>query len=736
MNRLALLCVFFTFLFAWDAPAQSIQPVLLTDNTEVVPLLGRVQTAWASKDLPFQEVGELPFSSTFTSHFSDGSVLWMRFEVQNLGQSNTRWILRSERFLSYHSVELHTPSKQAQRFHEEMYLAERPVQDVQPAFYVDLSDPRGTRIYLRIEPNIGWDFLSDPSDEFRFITEKAWISARFHRFIGQSAFFTFLVVTILYQLLTVLIEVDRSRLWYISLLFSYIVYFAFLSNFCAEFFAPYLTEALFAPLGVVWLVLSYAGFISSFLDLRTTYPRLRITLFMIAILNGLNSLVAVLQNVFAVPLSPVIVPLTNICTGAVIVLALLVTFQRIREGYKPARLFLLASGMLALSALSVAFVFLGIFPGLGWGASIFQMGAVAECLILSVAVTNRLRFIRKDKEQSLAMLEQRVQEVLNLKTELDHQLASRSRELTQALATSWTSPSEQRLNVGDIFEGRYRVLAPLGKGGMGVVFTVERISDQKKVALKILRGATTRLDAARFTREAEISARMNHPNLVKLFDVGLASGSPFIVMELVEGGSLEEQRQKFGDVLWAIPLLAGIARGLAGLHQSNIVHRDLKPSNVLLNKDGIPKIADFGISRYDDAPTIPEPSEPTSGTATTLGAGQAAQKTPELTVAGAILGTPRYMPPEASEGARSASPAWDIFSFGVMAYEMLTSKAPFEGVPVRLALQGRPLPAIQAPLEGFSTIPKPIAIIITACLSFTSSDRPTASVIEDCLSSN
>src|SRR5205085_1673252 len=136
---------------------------------------------------------------------------------------------------------------------------------------------------------------------------------------------------------------------------------------------------------------------------------------------------------------------------------------------------------------------------------------------------------------------------------------------------------------GEVFDGRYRILSALGRGGMGVVYEVERVPDGRRLALKVVRHELTGRAAARFAREAEIGARVHHANLVSIVDVGIAAGStPFLVMELLRGGSMEEQRARFGDVAWALPFVGQIASGLAALHAHQIVHRDLKPANVLL----------------------------------------------------------------------------------------------------------------------------------------------------------
>ncbi len=161
-----------------------------------------------------------------------------------------------------------------------------------------------------------------------------------------------------------------------------------------------------------------------------------------------------------------------------------------------------------------------------------------------------------------------------------------------------------RLSPGDTFDSRYLVVRALGAGGMGDVYDVERATDRRRLALKVVTAALQAKQAARFAREAEIGARLHHENLVSIVDVGIAAGAtPFLVMELVQGGSLEDKRARFGDTRWALPILRQIASGLAELHANSVVHRDLKPGNVLLVEGNggaapIAKISDFGISRF------------------------------------------------------------------------------------------------------------------------------------------
>jgi len=328
-------------------------------------------------------------------------------------------------------------------------------------------------------------------------------------------------------------------------------------------------------------------------------------------------------------------------------------------------------------------------------------------------------------EARVKEVEDRNREVNALNDELRRQVAERSRELTEALARSEGSVAPAALDVGDVFDGRYRVTRALGRGGMGAVYEVERSRDAKRLALKVVTGAMSAKHAARFAREAEIGARLQHENLVSIVDVGIAAGvTPFLVMELVQGSSLEDKRARFGDAAWARPIVRQVAAGLAELHANRVVHRDLKPGNVLLVENGgssppLAKISDFGISRFgalDD-----------SGDATAHpGAAHASPR--DLTETGALMGTPVYMPPEAWFGP-ARHPSADVFSLGVLAYEALTGRSPFAVPPVLLVRARQPIPA-PAPLDGVDAT---VASLVLTCLRVEPAERPRAKEIAEAL---
>jgi len=204
--------------------------------------------------------------------------------------------------------------------------------------------------------------------------------------------------------------------------------------------------------------------------------------------------------------------------------------------------------------------------------------------------------------------------------------------------------------------GGYRIEAVLGRGGMGTVYRARQLSLGRPVAIKVLP-----LDLAgeeqfleRFHREADALSRLSHPNVVTVFDRGEVDGQPYLVMEYVEGTSLREMvREKPLALLEALRIATAVLAALDHAHEKGIVHRDIKPENVLLSRDGVVKVADFGLSRL---------LGPDHGT--------------RLTRTQLVLGTYEYMAPEQREHAREADPRSDLFATAVVLYEMLTAELP------------------------------------------------------------
>jgi serine/threonine-protein kinase len=206
--------------------------------------------------------------------------------------------------------------------------------------------------------------------------------------------------------------------------------------------------------------------------------------------------------------------------------------------------------------------------------------------------------------------------------------------------------------------GPYEILGELGRGGMGVVFRARDRRLGRDVALKTIQGVADASTAERFEREVRAAARLRHPGIVAIHDVLEHGGTWAVVMELVEGGTLA-QRLAEGPMPphEAARLVAELARAVQAAHELGVIHRDLKPANVLLERDGRPRLADFGLARDALAGTI--------------------------TTTGSIVGTPAYLSPEAANGDPPAA-SMDVYGLGAVLYETLTGRPPFEGQPMAI----------------------------------------------------
>ncbi|HEY2509693.1 MAG TPA: serine/threonine-protein kinase, partial [Polyangiaceae bacterium] len=245
--------------------------------------------------------------------------------------------------------------------------------------------------------------------------------------------------------------------------------------------------------------------------------------------------------------------------------------------------------------------------------------------------------------------------------------------------------------------GRYVLLQPLGKGGMGVVYVAYDSDLDRRVALKVLRDRAAGADAdawrARLMREAKAMARLSHPNVVTIYDVGVSTdGRIFLAMEIALGGSLGDwlkaEKPGWKDV---VRVLCEAGEGLAAAHRAGIIHRDFKLENVLMGKDGRPRVTDFGLARGAGS-AAEEEVQPLAGSAhldsperrdslerARALSGSSSNSLPKLTMTGAWMGTPGYMAPEQYTNDGELDARADVFAFAATLYRALYGKRPFEG---------------------------------------------------------
>ncbi|MBI4161798.1 MAG: serine/threonine protein kinase, partial [Acidobacteria bacterium] len=260
----------------------------------------------------------------------------------------------------------------------------------------------------------------------------------------------------------------------------------------------------------------------------------------------------------------------------------------------------------------------------------------------------------------------------------------------------------------------FRILAKIGEGGMGVVYKAEDLRLRRAVALKILPGEALADGErrVRFLREARAAAAVTHPNIATIHEVDEAEGILFIAMEHIEGKTLRSLiRGNPLPVREALRIAVEIAEGLTRAHQARVIHRDLKPGNIMVTDDGHVKVLDFGLAK------LLEGEDPSSSERSRLGTISG-----ERTREGTVLGTPSYMSPEQSRG-QSVDGRSDLFAFGIVLYEMVTGRAPFEGPSpmdtVTAILHEAPVPASEVNGE----VPPELDRILGKCLEKNPADR-------------
>ena len=231
------------------------------------------------------------------------------------------------------------------------------------------------------------------------------------------------------------------------------------------------------------------------------------------------------------------------------------------------------------------------------------------------------------------------------------------------------------INKGELIDNRYKIIKSIGEGGMANVYLAWDTILEREVAVKVLRGDLSNDEKfiRRFEREANSASSLRHPNIVEMYDVGEDEGKYFIVMEFINGKTLKSLIKKRGalNLTEAIDIMLQITSAIACAHESLIIHRDIKPQNVLILEDGRIKITDFGIAL--------------------------ALNSNELTQTNSVMGSVHYLPPEQASG-NNATVKGDIYSIGILMFELITGRVPFRGenaVEIALKHMREPIPSVK-----------------------------------------
>jgi serine/threonine protein kinase/tetratricopeptide (TPR) repeat protein len=266
--------------------------------------------------------------------------------------------------------------------------------------------------------------------------------------------------------------------------------------------------------------------------------------------------------------------------------------------------------------------------------------------------------------------------------------SSKEIPVTKTLET----PKEE-LTTGSTFAGRYQIIEELGKGGMGKVYKAQDTDLKEKVAIKLLKPeiAADKKTIERFRNELKFARKIRHKNVCQMYDLNKEEGSHYITMEYVAGEDLKSMIRMMGQLSSGktIFIAKQVCEGLAEAHRLGVVHRDLKPQNIMIDKDGNTRIMDFGIAR--------------------------SLKTKGITAAGMMIGTPEYMSPEQVEG-KEVDQRSDIYSLGVILYEMVTGRVPFEGdTPFTIGMKHKGEEP-KDPKELNTQLPEDLNLVILRCL--------------------
>ncbi len=294
-------------------------------------------------------------------------------------------------------------------------------------------------------------------------------------------------------------------------------------------------------------------------------------------------------------------------------------------------------------------------------------------------------------------------------------------------AGSPVSPADARPGAIPAMLGGYQILKELGWGGMGAVYLARQLSLNRNVAIKVMKPewASNATFVARFTREAYAAAQLTHHNVVQIYDFGEDRGTTYFSMEYVEGqtlGGLVREKSRL-DVEEAAGYVLQAARGLKYAHDQSMIHRDIKPENLLLNRQGVVKVADLGLVKTPEVAEADEVASAGKAVPANVPSGGSGPGSGQITLANAAIGTPSYMAPEQAKDAAHVDARADIYSLGCTLYVLVTGRPPFEGRSVLEILSKHQTQPITPPDVVVKRVPKTLSTIILKMVAKKPEDR-------------
>jgi serine/threonine protein kinase len=651
------------------------------------------------RNLTFDKVAAPEFADRFkpvkgaTPSFGySQSAFWFRFTISSNLTQPRDWVLDIA-YPALDNVEFYSPvtgpagpSFSVQRSGDAMPFQQREVKHRNHVFRIVVPPKSQNTYYIRM---VTTGTAQLPAT---LLTADQFQSNDYTSQFLLGLYYGILLVMAAYNLFIFLVTQDRSYLFYVLYILSFGLGVFSLDGLAFQFFWP--NSVWWAnrvmPFVTGATALSLALFVKSFLSTADRNPRTNVLLSIGAVWGVANmGGTLFLPEMIASRLTGLLILFGSLLAVTIGIISLM-------SGFRPARFFLLAMTALFVGTTVFALQAGGTIPSMSLTRHGLAIGSTFEVVLLSLGLADRINALRREKNSALAeaKLKEKDAEILRIRgVELAGALNETERK-NQELARANAEIERKNLELdkkiieietaqrqadrmflaladalpGTVIEGKYLLGDKIGAGGFGVVFRGRNVIEGTPIAVKVFRpiaGNDSAEAAERFRREGLTLCRVHHPNAVQVFDSGISSeGIAYIVMELLVGTSLSDELHQSGrlSLKRAAEILRPVCEALAAAHAAGIIHRDIKPDNVFLHHGDfgeVVKVVDFGIAKLIKDDT-----------------GETKDGYEALTKTGGVIGTPQYIAPERLCG-NTYNGQSDVYSVGVMLYQMLCGQVPF-----------------------------------------------------------